>query len=64
MKRKYELDAAHKVICVCGYYNNPAKLRRVGNSKYCKCFRCGRDLKSKKDEFKDNLVALLKGESK
>lgn len=64
MKKEWERNkAAHKVICECGYYNDPAKLRRIGNNKYCRCKMCGRDLKTKKDEFKDTLLAMLKEET-
>ena len=61
-KYKEKTLAPHKVICDCGYYNDPSKLRRTGSNKSCKCIKCGRDLKSKRDEFKDTLLRLLKEE--
>lgn len=57
---KYE-PFVHKVPCkYCGFYNNPSRLHKRSNAKYYKCCKCGRDLKSEKEDFKDRLSQLLK----
>lgn len=64
VKRDSKQSAPHKVPCKCGYYNDPTKLRKRDGDKYFRCWKCGRELKSAKDDFKDNLMLRLKGGTK
>lgn len=57
-------SAPHKVPCKCGYYNDPTRLRKREGEKYYRCCKCGKELKSAKDDFKDNLMLRLKGGTK
>lgn len=61
MKRMKVKFAPHKVPCKCGYYNDPTKIRKREGEKYYRCWKCGRELKTAKDNFKDNLLLRLKG---
>ena len=59
------LPLIHKVPCkYCDFYNDPRKLHKRDTDKYFRCAKCGRELKSEKDDFKDRLSKLLKEENK
>jgi DNA-directed RNA polymerase subunit RPC12/RpoP len=63
VKRAKEKESAvHKIVCKkCGWYNDPTRLHKRENEKYYRCIKCGSELKSDKDNFKDTLNKLLKG---
>ena len=66
MKRAFEdkTPLIHKVPCRhCGYYNNPVRLHKLERDTYYRCIKCGKELKTEKQDFIDRLTLLLKGGS-
>lgn len=50
----------HKVPCKhCGHYNDPKYLYKRGDDKYCRCVKCGNELKTDKQAFADTLMGML-----
>lgn len=59
-KRKEPL--VHKILCkTCGWCNDPTRIHKRENEKYYRCLKCGAELKSNKDDFKDKLMIIMKG---
>lgn len=52
----------HKVLCrTCGWCNDPIKTHKRKNEKYYRCIKCGAELKTEKEEFRDNMLKMMKG---
>ena len=52
----------HKILCkTCGWCNDPTRIHKRENEKYYRCLKCGAELKSNKDDFKDKLMIIMKG---